>query len=149
MTEEEILQKIIAERIMKNWDAYFCQRVEPEKQKEALITIASFAIAAYETFSKNEQHSETMEIIDDILKERIWQDEHWTGRFKDTYTLADWIMCICHHIGVAGSKSSGEKAVRTELVKAAAFCVAAIEAFDRNGSFPNRYINWGENETKS
>jgi hypothetical protein len=80
-----------------------------------------------------------MTLIDEILKERKYQDEKWGTEFDDKNTLNDWAAYIGRYTGNAISIDSPPKTQRKQLLKVATIAVAAVQAFDRNGGFPSRH----------
>lgn len=82
----------------------------------------------------------TKEILDEVFKERMRQVtvcKHGgdTDEFDKSNTQNDWIAYINAYTGRASQKvGRNEKEAqefRTNMIKAAALCVAALEAYDK------------------
>ena len=74
-------------------------------------------------------------IIGDLISERAYQDQKHGGVSNDDRnTLSDWFRWVGEHEADA-SRDVG-RGTRQELVACAALFIAAIEAYDRNGGFP-------------
>ncbi len=79
---------------------------------------------------------ERMAIYMEVERERLVQDEKWGGpEHDDKNGVRDWVTFIVAYLGKAVNRDSdwGRKLSfsRVALVKVAALCVAAVEAFDR------------------
>jgi len=75
-------------------------------------------------------------IYEEIENERRRQDEQWGGpEHDDNNNVRDWVTFIVAYLGKAVNRNSdwGRKLSisRVALIKVAALCVAAVEAFDR------------------
>ena len=97
------------------------------------------------TIVKNTDEDKTDEDKDDIGIDTSWYEEIFQERerqkeignseFDDSNTRNDWAAYICRYVSQGAYDGHGEftlEGFRTALVKAAALCVAAIEAIDRN-----------------
>jgi hypothetical protein len=79
----------------------------------------------------------------EIISEVDRQMRLWGTSFDDKNTANDWVAYICNY--VASGAYSGRQAkytptrFREHLVKAAALCVSAILAIDRNGDCAPRH----------
>jgi len=78
-------------------------------------------------------------ILDDISRERDYQDEKWGAEFDDKNTINDWVSYIAAYAAGAADMGIRPRQQRVDLLKTAALAVAAIEAFDRNGGFAPRH----------
>ncbi len=79
---------------------------------------------------------ERMALYMEIERERVYQDQKWGGpEHDDAHGVRDWVSFIVAYLGKAVGRKArwGEKLSfsRIALVKVAALCVAALEAFDR------------------
>lgn len=88
------------------------------------------------------------EIIQAIKNERVRQLDLWGNDFDDKHTIADWSAFINRYLSRASEDNTLWKEtrifnvteIRTNLIKAGAIVVAAIEALDRNGeNFAKRH----------
>lgn len=83
-------------------------------------------------------------IIEDILKERLrhLKECPWDVSFDDKNTLNDWVTYIARYAGQAAFAGKDcDKTERYWLIQAAAICLAALEAGDRNSGFPERHYD--------
>ena len=72
-------------------------------------------------------------VFDEIVKERITQDEKWGGSsHDDTHTQFDWTRFIRDHADRA-VRGQARDNFRQQMVRVAALAVAAIQAYDRKG----------------
>ena len=79
-------------------------------------------------------------ILRDVVTERQHQVAKWGIEFDDKNTINDWVSYITSYAGQAAFEDNA--AVRRhKLIQVAALAVAAVEAFDRNLSFPNRHYD--------
>jgi len=81
-------------------------------------------------------------ILEEIKKERSYQDFKWGTAFDNKNTVNDWAT----YANIYLSKATTMKATPTEqrdgILKAATLLIAAIEAYDRNNSsFPKRHYD--------
>jgi hypothetical protein len=73
------------------------------------------------------------DIFNEIEAERRAQDEEWGGPEHDyTHSFRDWISFVVKQLGKAASWGGDSRIFRTGMLKVAALCVAAIEAYDRD-----------------
>ncbi|KKN03282.1 hypothetical protein LCGC14_1109180 [marine sediment metagenome] len=84
-------------------------------------------------------------IFDEIDAERKRQQEIWGDEFDDKNTPNDWLAFVTRyaaraaHLATVKSTETNE-AYRSDLIKAATVCVAALEAYDRQqGIVPRHY----------
>ncbi len=75
-------------------------------------------------------------IFDEIEVERKRQDGMWGNEFDDKNTPNDWVTFITRYVSKAAEwnkvlPEDTNHPYRTEMLKAAAICVAALEAYDR------------------
>jgi hypothetical protein len=85
-----------------------------------------------------ENLSEKEKIFDEILHERMSQDEEHGGpAHDDTHRTADWTAFIHDHANRADLTPSSAR-YRYELIRIAATAIAAIESFDRK--FPQAIL---------
>ena len=75
-------------------------------------------------------------IYAEIERERKHQDEEWGGPgHDDTHRVRDWVTFVVAYLGKAINRNSGWgrdlSFSRIAIIKVAALCVAAVEAFDR------------------
>lgn len=84
------------------------------------------------------------DIFQEIKKERERQKKLWGDKPDDRNTRNDWVAYICYYVsrGAYNGKDNEFKTsvFRTCLIKAAAICIAAVEAIDRNGTLPETEI---------
>lgn len=84
-------------------------------------------------------------IVQEILAERQRQIKAvgWSWDNDDRNTVNDWAAVISHYAtsGTHYSKADDVEAQRAGLVNAAALCLAALEALERNGKFPPRHYD--------
>lgn len=78
------------------------------------------------------------EILEAIVKERMYQDEQWGTEFDDKNTINDWVTYINLYASRATEMNRETRVldlynVKKNLLKAATLCVAALEAIERNG----------------
>ena len=70
-------------------------------------------------------------IFNEIDKEREYQDKKWGGHSNDDkLDMAQWAGFVSEY-ATGSSARTWQKPSRERFVKAAALCVAAIEALDR------------------
>ena len=71
------------------------------------------------------------DIFDEIVRERIAQDEKWGGSpHDDEHSLFDWVGFIRHHANRAvGGRAKDD--YRKQMIRVATLACAAIQAFDR------------------
>lgn len=94
------------------------------------------------------------QIIADIKRERARQENLWGHKFDDKNTISEWTAVINEYACKSASINTLKINQRDQLVKAAAVCIAAIEAHDRNGGFPDRHFDapissYAQNEASS
>lgn len=80
-------------------------------------------------------------IIDQLIKEREYQDQKWGVKFDDANTINDWAAYAAIHIGQAVRMDAAPDVQRTQLLKAATLLIAAVESFERNLGFPKRHYD--------
>ena len=80
-----------------------------------------------------------MTVLEEIKKEREYQDGKWGTGFDDKNTLNDWSSYITNYLGKATTMEASPDAQRKFLVKVATLATAAVETFDRNSGFPPRH----------
>ena len=90
-------------------------------------------------------------IIEDLQNERVYQvtrgregkiegESGWSYEFDDSNTVSDWTRYIVNYLGKAGGTTKVEpENYRKNMIKVAALAIAAVEAFDRNGSMPKNH----------
>lgn len=78
-------------------------------------------------------------ILNEIRAERKYQDENWGTEFDDRNTLNDWSTYVNIYMAQASAMTATPKEQRENMLKAATLLVAAIETFDRNGTFAPRH----------
>lgn len=82
-------------------------------------------------------------IVAEIEKERVRQRDLWGNDFDDKNTANDWAAYISNWVNVGAYSRRLEQFTserfREHLIKAAALCIAAIEAIDRNGQCAPRH----------
>lgn len=85
-------------------------------------------------------------ILDAIRNERLRQDQLWGTEFDDKNTCNDWATYAAHYATsaamptVAGDPIDVDR-FKVKMLKAAAICVAAIEACDRNDAPAKRHYD--------
>lgn len=82
-----------------------------------------------------------MSIINEIIAERVYQDNKWGTEFDDQNTINDWGTYINIYLAKATNMAASAAEQRKQLVKVATLAVAAIQTFDRNGQFPGRHYD--------
>lgn len=85
-------------------------------------------------------------VIDDLKMEVLRQLELWGTDFDDKNTANDWVAYICNYVANGAYAGRGEvyspERFREHLKKAAALCISAICAIDRNSDCaPRHYEN--------
>ncbi len=75
-------------------------------------------------------------IFNEIDIERMRQDGKWGHEFDDKNTPNDWVTFVTRYLSRAADDTVTqpahvEKFYRLNILKAAAVCVAALEAYDR------------------
>jgi hypothetical protein len=84
----------------------------------------------------------TKKILEEVLKEREYQETRWGDAFDSKNTANDWVAYITAYAGKAVTLPWDSKQFRTQLLKVAAICVAAVERLDsRNGELPKRHYD--------
>ena len=79
------------------------------------------------------------DILESISQERDYQDEQrWGNEFDDKNTVNDWVVYANRYANMA---ASGARDPMEAFKKTAAICVAAMEAYERNGGFPPRHYD--------
>jgi hypothetical protein len=79
-------------------------------------------------------------VLEDIDKERQYQEIKWGVEFDNKNTANDWSAYISRYNGNASFAVSPTE-WRKQMIKVAALAVAAVEAYDRNGSLPDRHYD--------
>ena len=71
------------------------------------------------------------DVFDEIVKERIAQDEKWGGSpHDDMHSIFDWVKFIRYHANRAvGGRAKDD--YRKQMIRVAALAIAAIQAYDR------------------
>lgn len=86
---------------------------------------------------------EKQKILDELMDERMRQQELWGVKFDNKNTANDWAAYICNYVASGAYSGRQEKyspeKFRECLKKAAMLCIAAIEAIDRNGDCAPRH----------
>lgn len=78
-----------------------------------------------------------------VQEEVARQLELWGVDFDDKNTANDWVAYICRYVSKAGVNDTPEQ-FKTNLIKAAALCVSAMNAIDRNGDCaPGHWMDGG------
>jgi hypothetical protein len=73
------------------------------------------------------------DVFDEIVRERIVQDEKWGGpTHDDTHTQFDWTRFIREHVD-RSVRGQARDDFRKQMVRVAALAVAAVQSFDRIG----------------
>lgn len=81
-------------------------------------------------------------ILQEIRKEREYQNNEWGDGFDSKNTPNDWLAYIVGYTGKALTPHWNSKVFRTSLIKVATLCVAAIECCDKtNGNMPKRHYD--------
>lgn len=81
-------------------------------------------------------------IFDEIRDEREYQKKKWGDEFDSKNTPNDWVAYIAKHVGQAVTMPWSEVDFRTQLIKVATLCVAAIEWCDKTGgNMPKRHYD--------
>lgn len=91
-----------------------------------------------------DQHKETAvdNILNEIKVEREHQDKKWGDTFDSKNTANDWVAYIAKHAGMAVTLPWNATTFRTQLVKVATICVAAIQWIDRTkGDIAKRHYD--------
>jgi len=83
----------------------------------------------------------TEKLFAEIAKERTRQDSLWGHVFDDKNTTNDWCSYFVKYAVYAAPLHKDDEFSRRNIVKLAALAVAALEAHDRNGSFPPRHYD--------
>lgn len=81
-----------------------------------------------------------LEILDEIMQERAYQEAKWGTAFDNNNTLNDWSAYISRYLGQATFAQTHEES-RRQFVKVATLALAAIESYDRNSGFPKRHYD--------
>ena len=83
------------------------------------------------------------EIFAQIDAERVYQDGKWGVEFDNANTPNDWAAYINLYMGRATAMENRKDLAkqREAWVKVATLAVAAVEAFDRNGSHAKRHYD--------
>ena len=80
--------------------------------------------------------------LEDIATERQYQQQKWGDKFDEKNTANDWVAYIAKYVGQTVTLPWNATTFRTQLVKVATLCVAAIEWCDRtNGNMPKRHYD--------
>jgi hypothetical protein len=83
------------------------------------------------------------EIFEEIKAERARQDQFWGEKFDAKNTANDWVAYIVRYVSTAAYDGRERKFTnvyfRSQMIKAAALCIAAIEALDKNELAPRHY----------
>jgi len=85
--------------------------------------------------------SDQVDILAELLDERVYQDNKWGTAFDDKNTVNDWAAYTNLYIGRATTMGATKEEQRKGLLKAAAILVAALESFDRNNGFASRHYD--------
>jgi len=81
-------------------------------------------------------------ILDEIDKEREYQNNMWGDEFDKKNTPNDWLAYVASYVGRALTMPWNPQEFRTGLIKVAAICVAAIEWCDKTGgNMPKRHYD--------
>lgn len=81
-------------------------------------------------------------ILNEIRKEREYQQGRWGDKFDSKNTANDWVAYIAKYVGQAVTLPWDATRFRQQLIKVAILCVAAIEWVDRtNGELPKRHYD--------
>jgi len=78
-------------------------------------------------------------VLDEIVREREYQDAQWGVKFDDANTLNDWVAYIMNYAATATVMDASPEKQRRSMLKAASLAVAAVETLDRNGQFAPRH----------
>ena len=82
------------------------------------------------------------DIIDDLQKERQYQQLKFGDSFDSKNTPNDWVAYIARYAGSAYTMPFDRHLFRQMLVKTATLCCAAIEWCDRtNGNMAKRHFD--------
>ena len=79
------------------------------------------------------------DILNDIKTEREYQQDKWGDEFDSKNTANDWASYIIIYVGQAITMPWNKKTFRTQLLKVATLCVAAIEWCDKDSIPPRHY----------
>ncbi len=83
-----------------------------------------------------------MKILEEIKKEREYQDGKWGNTFDDKNTINDWGTYINIYLAKATDMAATKEDQRKNLLKVATLAVAALQTFDRNGNnFAQRHYD--------
>jgi hypothetical protein len=81
-------------------------------------------------------------ILDQIRRERAYQDTRFGHEFDDKNTVNDWVAFITVYAARAVRDADHDGLfAREAFIKVAALAVAACEAHDRNKDFPARHFD--------
>ena len=80
-------------------------------------------------------------ILRDIKAERHYQNTQWGTKFDDKNTANDWVAYIVNQMAEGNTLPFDPAKWRYKMIKVSALAVAAIEAFDRNGTLPMRHYD--------
>jgi hypothetical protein len=85
---------------------------------------------------------ETRKVLEEIFTERQYQETKWGDSFDSKNTANDWVAYIVKYAGQSVTLPWNSDQFRTQLLKVAAICVAAVERIDRNnGVLPKRHYD--------
>ncbi len=81
-------------------------------------------------------------ILDEVKKERDYQDFKWGHAFDDKNTVNDWATYAGIYLSNATTMKANPTEQRAGILKAATLLIAALEAYERNdSSFPLRHYD--------
>ena len=80
-------------------------------------------------------------ILEEIKKERAYQERKWGTEFDDKNTLNDWVAYTNQYMSISVKMGASEEERREGFLKAASILVAAIESLDRNNGFAPRHYD--------
>ena len=84
-------------------------------------------------------------IFEAIAEERERQDKMWGAGFDDKNTPNDWVSYITHFVSSAAYDGNGGQYTlekfKEGILKAAALCIACLEACERNEGMPPRHYD--------
>jgi len=83
-------------------------------------------------------------ILDEIKKEREYQNQKWGNDFDNRNNANDWSAYITRYNGNASFAETPQE-WRKQMLKVATLAVAAIESYDRNNRLPLRHYDKANN----
>jgi hypothetical protein len=87
-------------------------------------------------------------VLEEVRKERVYQDKQWGHGFDDKNTMNDWASYMMQYLGKAVDMKTPVEEARMYFLKATTLGIAALETYDRNGNWAPRHYDPGA-ENKS